>query len=68
MKDAYVIRVDKVCSYCGAKNEINAVVEHPVDVIACGRCGKYIMLPDNITEEDSKNLSNIINEALIGDL
>jgi uncharacterized Zn finger protein len=68
MKDAYVIRVDKVCDYCGAHNEINIVVSDPVDVIACGNCGKFIMIPDNMTDCDFKKLDNIISQAIKGDM
>ena len=68
MKDTYIIKVDKICNYCGAKNEINTVVEQSVDVIACGRCGEYIMLPEGITDEENEALNNIINDAIEGDL
>jgi len=67
MKDTYVIKVDKICSYCGAKNEINTVVEQPVDVIACGRCGEYIMLPEDITDEENEKLTNIISDVIRGE-
>jgi Zn ribbon nucleic-acid-binding protein len=66
-KDAYVIRVDKVCDYCGAKNEINIVVYDPIDVIACGKCGKLFLNPDDLSREDSKNLDKIINKAIKGE-
>lgn len=67
MKDTYIIKVDSICSYCGYKNIINTIVYNPVDIIACGRCGKYLMLPNDINDHDKEKLNGLINKAIHGE-
>jgi ribosomal protein L40E len=67
MQDIYLIKVDQVCKYCGARNEISTAVEVPVDAIACGRCGEPIMLPDEMSPEEKIKLDALIYQAIKGE-
>ena len=66
-KDIYLLKVDHVCDSCGTKNEIEIALDEPIELIACGRCGKFIKVPKDLTQEDEEAVSNLISNTLKGE-
>jgi NMD protein affecting ribosome stability and mRNA decay len=64
MKDTYIIRVDHMCSVCGAHNKENAVTDEKVEVVACYNCGAIIMAPEGLTENDIEVVDQIIERSM----
>jgi C4-type Zn-finger protein len=64
MTEKHIIKVDKICEECGFRNKTVMVLEHKMDVIACGNCGSFLSLPDDISEEEQEVMSSIIQQAL----
>ena len=64
VKNKYVIRVDQICSNCGYRNILNDVLDDEITVIACGSCGKFLMVPKEMTDEDKKIVRDVIHKAM----
>jgi len=62
--EKYMIRVDKICDFCGTHNKIEHVAKEPIDVVACGSCGEYIYISKNIPLQDKDELSDIIKKEI----
>jgi uncharacterized Zn finger protein len=64
VKHLYKIKVDSVCRSCGVRNFLDIELDEPMDVIACGNCGTFLMDPENLTKEDKNVIKCLINKTL----
>ena len=63
-KQLYVISVDKICNNCGFRNIMNETFDEHIEIIACGKCGNFINLPDDMVKEDKDIVRKIIDTAI----
>ena len=66
MKETYILRIDHLCKSCMYRNKIETVTDYKVEVVACGKCGRFIMVSKETTRTDLKNIVEVINRALDG--
>ncbi len=64
MEEKYLIKIDQVCSICDYRNKMDWRIDTKKSVVACGRCGHLIDIPDDMTKEEKKVMQEIINNVL----
>ena len=64
MSDTHILRVNQVCSICGYRNMIEHTTDFPIHIIACGKCGEFILFPPDFYKEDKDIVSEIINKVI----
>ena len=63
-KDLHVLRIDKICDNCGYRNKGEYSLEQDMEIVCCGNCGNFLSLPNNMSEQDIKNMKEVIKVAL----
>ena len=64
MIQKYVLRVDTLCRNCHYRNQIYEVFDKPTDIIACGKCGTMLVVPDDLAHEEKEIIREMIDTAL----
>lgn len=64
MSETYILKVDQVCCMCDYRNKIEHVTDFPIHIVACGKCGEFILFPPDFYEEDRNIVSEVINRVI----
>lgn len=64
MADIHIINVDKICDYCGYHNKISITLSEGIDIVACGQCASFLMIPPDFPEEEKEKLAAILEKAI----
>lgn len=67
-KEYFILKIDKLCLSCGYRNKIEKVTDFPIEIVACGQCGTFITIPNNIDLEEKKLISETVKKAIDGGL
>lgn len=60
----YLIKIDTVCKKCGMRNKVNIKLLEEINIIACGYCGNFILVPDNFSFRDRKKVKKLLKKSL----
>ena len=64
MTETYILKIDQICKSCGVRNKIEKVTDFKVEIAACGNCGTFIMIPNNIDEAEKELISETIRKSM----
>ena len=67
MSETYILKIDQLCKSCGMRNKIEKVTDFKVEIVACGECGTFIIIPEGISEEEKKLIQDTIDKAIEGE-
>ena len=60
----YILRINSLCKSCGYRNVIEKETDEKIEIVACGHCGTFIMIPNDMGDEDRKLVEGVINKAI----
>ena len=63
-RDLYLLVIDTICKSCGFRNKGSYKLEEDMDIICCGKCGEFLMVPEDITEQDKEDVQKCIQKSL----
>jgi hypothetical protein len=62
--DTFILKFDKVCPNCGIRNKIEHITNFKLEIVACGGCGEFLMIPEDIDIDDKEVISETINKII----
>jgi len=63
-KGKYVTNINSICKECGFKNVGKYQLEEEMPVVCCGKCGAFILTPDNMSDDDKQSIQLCVQQAL----
>ena len=62
----YVLGINKLCKKCLHRNKILKITDYKIEIVACGKCGTFIMVPNKIGTAELRLIAQTINRELDG--
>ena len=62
--EIHLLKVDTVCHHCGYRNQGEYKLPEKMDIICCGKCGKILANPEEMTENDKEQVELCVKEAM----
>ena len=60
----YFMHIDKICTKCGYRNKTFSETPSDMEIVACGKCGEILIVPNGTTAEEKEKYKEIINRAI----
>ena len=62
--DKFIVHIDTECQECGLRNRMSVVLAEQIEIVACGRCGNFIMHPKDMTEDEMKIMKEAMRKTI----
>ena len=63
-KHIHILRIDSVCPKCGYQNKGEYVLDEPMEIVCCGKCGTILSSPNDMSNDEKSKVISCVRQAI----
>jgi len=63
-KHIHLMRIDTVCPKCFYRNQGEYILDEPMDIVCCGKCGTILAKPEEMSENEEEKIRLCVQRAI----